>query len=231
MESIPFFLIIRLLLGFAAGFWLARKVRGSLRWLVVRLMPVRYRVSEQSFNMQARFSAALAYLLALGVALFIYIGLGKARDKLAPPRVTIEEVTEISPSSMGPTLETSSGTPVYSSTSEAPPRRDSLPAVALEPQRPAPGPPPAYPSSYEENGRYFVQIFAFKEEARAWAQKQYWESRLSRRVWVGVATGEAVPYKVLVGPFGQRQDARRYLRSEGLAGFPREQEDIRLYKD
>ena len=84
---------------------------------------------------------------------------------------------------------------------------------------------------YEERGRHFVQLYAFRDEARAWAQKQYWQGRLSRQVWVGVAPGEAAPFKVLVGPFAQLQDARRFLRSERLDGFPREQRDIRLYED
>ena len=230
MESIPFFLIIRLLLGFAAGFWLARKMRGSLRWMVVRLMPVRYRVSEQSFNMQARFSAALAYLLALGVALFIYIGLGKAGEKLNLPRIAVEETTEISPDSPEPALPQKYAAPVGSPPEEPARPEDSLRVAAAVPP-PAPGPPPVYPASYDESGQCFAQLYAFQEEARAWAQKQRWESRLPHKVWVGVAVGESIPYKVLVGPFSHRQEARRFLRSQGLHGFPREQKDIRLYKD
>lgn len=219
MENIPFFLIVRLLLGLAAGIWLARKMRGFLRWLVVHLMPVRYRVSEQSFNMQTRISASLAYLLALGVAALVYTGLGKAWDKASMPRVAKTETAEASSSSLEPTLPSTYSAPVYNAPEEAAPPQENLPA------------PPARPDVYEESGRYFVQLYAFREEARAWAQKQYWQGRLSQRVWVGVAAGEPVPYKVLAGPFHGRQEARRYLRSNGLAGFPREQKDIRLYKD
>ncbi|MCB0581910.1 MAG: SPOR domain-containing protein [Phaeodactylibacter sp.] len=181
--------------------------------------------------MQSRASAALAYLLALGVALSIYIGLGKAGNKIGLPWISKEETTEISSSSLEPTLPPSYAELEYSAPEEAAPPADSLPALATVSSPPAPEPPLSYPSAYEETGRYFVQLYAFREEARAWAQKQYWQGRLSQRVWVGVAAGEAVPYKVLVGPFGQRQEARRYLRSERLNGFPREQKDIRLYKD
>ncbi len=237
MESIPFFLIARLLVGLAAGIWLARKMRGFLRWLVLRLMPLRYRLSEQSFNMQARFSAALAYLLALSVALFIFFGSEKAWDKYGSSWVTKEETTQASTSSLEPTLPSSYSAPLPSIPEEAAPPEEaplSVSATGPPPEpEPAPAPKPAtsYPTAYEESGRYFAQLYAFREEARAWAQKQYWEGRLSRRVWVGVAAGEPVPYKVLVGPFGQRQEVRSFLRSKGLNGFPREQSDIRLYKD
>lgn len=235
MENIPFFLIVRLLLGLIAGIWLARKMRGFLRWLVVHLMPVRYRVSEQSFNMQTRISASLAYLLALGVAALVYTGLGKAWDKASMPRVAKTETAEASSSSLEPTLPSTYSAPVYNAPEEAAPPQENLPAPAPAPppatmRAPEP-PPPARPDVYEESGRYFVQLYAFREEARAWAQKQYWQGRLSQRVWVGVAAGEPVPYKVLAGPFHGRQEARRYLRSNGLAGFPREQKDIRLFED
>lgn len=230
MENIPFFLIARLLLGLVAGIWLARKLRGFLRWLVLRLMPLRYRVSERSFNIQSRASAVLAYALALGIALSVYAGLGKAREKIALPWVAREETTEISSHSLEPPLPPAYSAPAYSPPEKAPPPQDSMPPAGII-APPPPEPPPAYPSAYEERGRHFVQLYAFRDEARAWAQKQYWQGRLSRQVWVGVAPGEAAPFKVLVGPFAQLQDARRFLRSERLDGFPREQRDIRLYED
>ena len=196
-------------------------------------MPVRYRVSEQSFNMQARISTALAYLLALGVALSIFIGLGKAGDKIGLPWISKEEITEISPSGLEPTLPSPYSSSGYSPPEEVAPPEDSLLAVVAVPPPPKPAPerPASYPTAYSETGRFFVQLYAFQEEPRAWAQKQRWESRLSRRVWVGIAAGELAPYKVLVGPFGQWQEARQYLRSKRLNGFPREQKDIRLFED
>lgn len=239
MESIPFFLIARLVVGLAAGIWLARKMRGFLRWLVLRLMPLRYRISEQSFNMQARSSAALAYLLALSVALFIFFGLEKAWDKYGSSWITKEETVTSTASSLEPTLPSSYSAPIHSPSEETPPSEEvpSPETAAVPPPEPmpkreaAPELQPSFPRAYEETGRYFAQLYAFQEEARAWAQKQYWEGRLSRRVWVGVAAGEPAPYKVLAGPFGSRREARQYLRSQRLDGFPREQRNIRLYKD
>ncbi len=169
------------------------------------------------------------------MAAFVYAGLGKAWDRISMPRVTKTETTGISPSSLEPTLPSAYSAPAYAPPEEAAPSPEELPAPAPAPPpaaRREPEPPPAArPEAYEESGRYFVQLYAFQEEARAWAQKQYWEGRLSQRAWVGVAAGEPIPYKVLVGPFPRRQDARQYMRSQGLAGFPREQDDIRLYKD
>ena len=238
MESIPFFLIIRLLIGLSAGFWLAHKMRGFFRWLVLRLMPIRYRISEQAFNMQARISTALAYLLALSVAFFLYAGLGKAGAYVGLPWISKEESTEIHSSSLEPTLPSAYSEPVYSLPEEPVLRADSLPPSTTAPPLPLePGPatspsrPPGYPRVYMNSSRYFVQLYAFRNEERAWAQKQYWDGRLSQRVWVGVAAGEPVPYKVLVGPFSQWQEARQYLRSQRLDGFPREQKDIRLFED
>lgn len=235
MESIPFFLIIRLLIGLSAGFWLAHKMRGFFRWLVLRLMPIRYRISEQAFNMQARISAALAYLLALSVAAFIYVGLGKAGAQVGLPWISKEESTEVRSSSMEPTLPIAYSTPDYSLPEEPVLSADSLPPPAITSPEPEPAARPgrstSYPRAYMNSSRYFVQLYAFRNEERAWAQKQYWEGRLSERVWVGVAAGDAVPYKVLVGPFGQWQEARQYLRSQRLDGFPREQKDIRLFED
>ncbi|MCB0552366.1 MAG: SPOR domain-containing protein [Phaeodactylibacter sp.] len=228
MEQIPFSLIIRLVLGLAAGFWLARKMRGFLRKLVVRLMPARYRVSEQSFHFQTKLSTALAFLVTFAVAIAIFLGLGKAEHRLQQqPWIKKEEATIVRPEPPEETMTPLSAIPDF-----PPPEKTLLPDDGLPADTPAHTPEEEeHPAAYEFTGEYYVQIFAFQEEERAWVQQRYWEKRLSRPIWIAIAPGEPVPYKVLIGPFSQRQEARQFLRSQKLEGFPREQQGLRLYKD
>ncbi len=224
MQSIPYFEIARLLVGLAAGFWLTRKMRGLIRGVVVRLMPVRYRVSEQSFDHQTRLSTMLAYLVALGIAVAVHLALGKASRALNMPWVKKEEQTMVR------------STPLEQPAPTPPPVYEPAPPPAVPTEYAAPEPPaaqeaPARPTAYHGDESFYLQLYAFQSEARAWQQQQYWQGRLSLPVQVGIAPGEGIPYKVVVGPFSSRADARRYGRSQRLEGFPRPHHGIRLYQD
>ncbi|MCB0572559.1 MAG: SPOR domain-containing protein [Phaeodactylibacter sp.] len=228
MEQIPFFLIARILLGLAAGFWLVRKMRGFIRKLAVGLMPVRYRVSERSFHLQTRLSASLAFFMAFCVALAVFLGLGKVeRAARQHPWIEKEESTYSRHEPQSQTMEILSTEPVYPAPESGSTAQDSLPAEEIQPPQDETG----QPRSYDVSGGYYAQLFAFQQEERAWAQQRYWEKRLSYPVLVAIAPGTRGPYKVLVGPFRQKQDARAYLRQQKLQGFPRNDEGLRLYED
>lgn len=226
MEQIPYFLIVRLLLGLGAGIWLARKARSLIRRLAIGLMPMRYRVSEQSFLLQTRLSTALGFLVAIGLMLAIVLGLGKAENAARQhPWIKKEETTY---ASSGPAEQSMQ----ILATETPAPEAEQRPAESRAPEvAPAPPPESERPAAYELAGGHYVQIFAFQQEDRAWVQQRYWETRLNQPVWVAIAPGDAVPYKVLIGPFRHRQDARSFLRSQKLPGFPREDKGLRLYKD
>lgn len=77
---------------------------------------------------------------------------------------------------------------------------------------------------------YYLQLHAFISEARAWNQKEYWAERLPQHIYVGILPGDDVPYKVLAGPFSTKGQAMNFREKNKLIGFPRPQEQIRLYE-
>lgn len=226
MESIPYWLIIRASLALFAGFWIASRLRGILRAIVVRSMPVRYRMSEESFNIQTRISAFLAIAIGLGIATLAYWGLSKAGQALKGPVVSRSTTVEIEPAPEAPAPP-----PPPVKLEKAP--ADTLPAPEALPQtyeEPRPARLPARAAPPAPGAAYYLQLHAFVSEARAWKQQAYWAARLPRRIHVGVQPGGAVPYKVLAGPFGSRKQAIDFREKNKLIGFPRPLEQIQLYE-
>ncbi|MCO6480075.1 MAG: hypothetical protein J5I94_25780 [Phaeodactylibacter sp.] len=176
MTTIPYWFLIRTFLALFIGFWIASRLRGVLRAIVIRSMPVRYRMSEEYFNTQTRISMALAVAIGLSIAGLSYWGLGKARNAIKGPVVSRSSTVEIEPLPAPPPtpapLKLASPPADSSANEEARPETYETPEpVRIQPPAPAPlrGP------------YYYLQLHAFLSETRAWNQKEYWAARLPLR--------------------------------------------------
>lgn len=237
MTTIPYGFLLKALFALFLGFWIASRLQGLLRAMVIRMMPVRYRMSEEYFNIQTRISMAVAVAIGLGIAALTYWGIGKAGSAITGPIVSRSSTVEIEPTP-APPLAAPSWEP-----EESPAPSDTLPTREDTPQvSPASSSEPALPETYEEPkpvrissppppaNPYYLQLYAFVSETRAWQQKAHWASRLPRSIHVGIDPGGAVPYKVLAGPFNSRQQAIEFRKKHKLASFPRQLGQIRLYE-
>lgn len=225
--QISLFLLFRIAAGVLIGIWLVGKVRNPLRAMVVRTMPMKYRISEKSFVHQTRITTLVSALFALLIAAGIFMGLTRLRDLATKKRgddKTIQQDNSEA-SSFGVPLPPPEVTPAVT---EAP-IPEAAPAPAPE-ARPVIAPPKPKPAALviDENS-YFIQHSAYEEADNAWAQQAKLDKRLVKGVWVGFAPEDEAPYKVLVGPFADGESANAYKRKKKLSGYARPLEDIRLF--
>lgn len=182
-------------------------------------------MSEEYFNIQTRISAILALMIGLGIASLTYWGIGKASNAIKGPIVSRSTVVEIEPMpSPSPTL---APLKLESTPADTLLHEDPLPATYEEPEPARIPSPTARPA---RSNPYYLQLYAFVSETRAWDQKAFWAARLSQSVFVGIRPADEVPYKVLAGPFGSRRQAISFRERNKLAGFPRQLEQIQLYE-
>lgn len=225
MTAIPYWYLIRAFLALSIGFWIASRLRGVLRAIVIRGMPVRYRMSEEYFNIQTRLSMILALAVGLGIAGAAYWGLGKARSAIKGPVVSRSTTVEIEPLPSPP--PTPAPLKLESPPADSSANEETLPETYEEPEPMRIQPPVPTPLRGPE---YYLQLHAFISETRAWNQREYWAARLPLRIHVGILPGDAVPYKVLAGPFSSRGQAVSFRKKNKLVGFPRPLEQIQLYE-
>ena len=233
--EIPFFPLFRLTFAILAGFWVVTKMRGMLRAMVVRSMPLRYRISERSFFHQTRITTLVSVVIGTLIAGGIFWGLDyltdQARIKTGPPDPVdppTEEEFKFFPTPEPydtpiDTIEVDISPPAP----EIAPVEETAPPRAAEPKLVAPAPRPAPLVITQET--YFLQLDAFEKVENADIQQAYWERRLRRAVWVADASPEWAPYKVLVGPFWDRGEALAYRRQKKLGGYARPLGYLRLY--
>lgn len=225
--QVSIFLLVKLAVSVFAGFWLVSRMSGMLRALVVRAMPMKYRISETSFVHQTRFTTLVSVILGTVLAGAIYGGLNRPQAQIfGPPEkrpFKKEEETEIYKLPL----------PV-----ESPQLIDTVarPAGGKEEQvqqgfvvKPAPKASEPKAPVVITPETWFLQLHAFEEGELAWAAQAREEKRLKRPVWVADGGDAWSPYKVLAGPFADRVSAEAYRRQKRLRGYPRQLDDLRLY--
>lgn len=220
--QVPILLLVKLAVSVFAGFWLVSRMSGLLRALVVRAMPMKYRISETSFVHQTRFTTLVSVILGTLLAGAIYWGLDWLLAQAFGQPEKIEEDTEII---ILPPVET----PQIVDTVSRPAGGKEEPVQqafvvksapkAREPEAPAVITPETW----------FVQLHAFEEAGLAWAAQVREEKRLRRPVWVADGGEAWPPYKVLAGPFAGRDSAEAWRRQKRLRGYPRQLGELRLY--
>lgn len=225
--QVPILLLVKLAVSVFAGFWLVSRMSGLLRALVVRAMPMKYRISETSFVHQTRFTTLVSVILGTLLAGAIYGGLNQLQAQIfGPPEkkpVKKEEDTEIImlPPVDGPQLIDTVAGPAGSGKEE--PVQQAF-VVKSAPKVREPKAPAVITSE-----TWFVQLHAFEEAELAWAAQVREEKRLRRPVWVADGGEAWSPYKVLAGPFADRASADAWRRQKRLRGYPRQLGELRLY--
>jgi hypothetical protein len=225
--QVPILLLVKLAVSVFAGFWLVSRMSGLLRALVVRAMPMKYRISETSFVHQTRFTTLVSVILGTLLAGAIYGGLNRLQAQISgPPEkrpVKKEEKTEIYQLPL----------PV-----DAPEIVDTVArqGVGKEEQvqqafvvKPAPKAREPKAPAVITPETWFVQLHAFEEAELAWTAQVREEKRLRRPVWVADGGEAWSPYKVLAGPFADRASAEAWRRQKRLRGYPRQLGELRLY--
>lgn len=225
--QVSILLLVKLAVSVFAGFWLVSRMSGMLRALVVRAMPMKYRISETSFVHQTRFTTLVSVILGTVLAGTIYWGLdwllAQAFGKPEKEPIEIEDKTTIisllppvGAQPLADTVATQGGRKEEQAqqgfvVKPAPKAREPKAPVVITPET------------------WFLQLHAFEEGELAWAAQAREEKRLKRPVWVADGGDTWSPYKVLAGPFADRVSAEAWRRQKRLRGYPRQLDDLRLY--
>ncbi|MCR9054943.1 MAG: SPOR domain-containing protein [Phaeodactylibacter xiamenensis] len=223
-------ILIRVVLPLLIGYWIARRTRHLIMSLVLRLMPLKVRLSQKAFAMQTRITMIVgvgiiaATLLAFNYAYVRVVPMtaeapGKAAQELAP----LPAPAQTPPTPKQPVIE-----PAPEAPAAAPELREPEKAAVAVP-KPQPYFNPQPPPVPIETPVY-LQLSAFRNYESAWAMQHRVAPHYRRPVWVGHHTYDAVPYKVLIGPFRSRRAAIEFKKAQRLKAFPRTLDEIRLYQ-
>ncbi|MCB0634481.1 MAG: SPOR domain-containing protein [Lewinella sp.] len=222
MQMTHYAMLAQALFALAVAFYLTRKLRGTIRAVVVRLMPIKHRISDESFNLQTRFSAVAAYLTGLLLAGLIYWGVESLTTQLflASPEqqqriYDIDPPRKETPTVLPPVPANDDSKHNEPESSAAPGSGSSGPAEEVD------APPPTHTST--ESGAYYLQLFAFRDMDRAQTQQSIYEARLPRPVMIIRVNSSPAPYKVVVGPFSSREAALEFRNWQQLRGVIVEQ--------
>lgn len=209
--------IVRILLALLTGFWIARRFRVNIRGLVVRLMPLKYRMSERSFHIQSRISTALAFILALSIGFILNEGLSELMT-LAPSRwhsktdkaiiVAIPEPEK--PENIDLQIESKPEGNTRSIEERKEPK-EQQPIEAIK----------SYDHSSRNSTNYYLQLSAFGNQEYAWSYFDEIKQHFPGHIYLGKTLDRICPYKILLGPFASRQETINFKVKYQLNGFPR----------
>jgi hypothetical protein len=217
MEIATVLYFVRVAVCLAGGFWLARKMRGMIPAIVLRLMPPKHRFSENAFRIQTRISTAVAVVLTLGGAVLINEGIEWAVRQARTQTRTAFTPSPTPPISMSPA-----------------PLAVPSPVTDYDWSEPAfeeDAPPPRRTSPPAKEGAWCFQLYALNEEENALQEQAVLSRRLPRQVRVAYLPGDKGPYKVYVSGFSDRDEAVRFGKKNQLKGFPRPAHQLRQYAE
>lgn len=223
-------ILIRVVLPLLLGYWIARRSRHLIMSLVLRLMPLKVRLSQKAFTMQTRITMMVgAGIMAATVLAFNYAYVKLAPMTAAAPGKAAQELAPLpAPAQTPPTPQQPVMEPAPEAPAAAPePREPEQAAIAVPQPQPYYSPPP--PPAPVETPVY-LQLSAFRHYESAWVMQQRVAQRYRRPVWVGQHGYDHAPYKVLIGPFRSRRAAVAFKKAQRLKAFPRTLDDIRLYQ-
>lgn len=245
-------MFIRWALALVAGFYLVYKTRHLWQGPVMRLIPMKYRISEKGYIVTNRIMGVMRIVFALLAG----FGLSQALlvlteavhlenrantqtvlppvipgpDYLPEPEVFEPEPMPVrTPAPIYEDVDSSIVSPELPAPSPIPPK--PVPPNRSKPSTPQPipyQPRPVSPNYQERQVPHFVQLYAFKELDKAQRAQGKWSQQLQTPCWIGIVDKDKTPYKLLVGPFRNRSDAEQYRLGSGLKGFSRKGEEVRL---
>lgn len=202
-------LVLRVVLGVAAGLWLGLKISPLMRKMVTRITPMRQRLQENFLRRLGFTAGILTVLLAGGVAVLIFEGLGSLGMGQMPKAGKSVKVSSGNP--LKPSLKTEVIAPVDTHKTELPP-------APIRPLPPIPEP--------QLQGDCYLQVGAFEVLSNAQQCAQSWRGKVKLGVIIGQAAGPPAPYKVLIGPFDSFAAVKNFRRQQGIEGFSRQSHDL-----
>lgn len=201
--------IIRWSIALAVSFYVIYRCRPLIRNIALRLIPMRHRISQDSFRLQTRYAILLSFAIGGLLAVVGNWSLLQASKKMGwiPPSTPLPVV-----STPLPVARPLPSVPVV-------PPKDSIDVPI------APSIPPITPPTYEalpSSNDYYLQVGSFENEATAVQLRDRLATRLLTEVQV-LTFRDTAPftYKVVIGTFASRADALRYQDRHRLQGFPR----------
>lgn len=237
-------LLLRWAIGFVFGTWLIHKTRHTWKKIVLGLTPMRYRISEKSYQVVKRIYLLVKVLLIIFVATVVSKGLYQLTTALEVEGIS--KVQTVIPSI--PKIDFPVKTPIPTEYSPVPTAEViAPPAIRVDTVFiPAPSQksdiqalaPTNFKSTYNTRRLeseapsvpYFVQLYAFSQLDKAVRARQKWSHQLAMPCWLGLVERDASPYKLLVGPFVSKRIARRFLLERGIKGFPRKGDAVQLFE-
>lgn len=214
------------LLALGVGFFIAHKLRDIVLAIVFKLLPVQYRISENSFGMHTRLSAIIGFVLLLGTAGVVYYGL----SQLKQPFVTSEQQLVEHASKPTQHIVQEEPQPYTMSLPMLPEPVVERPKTQKVRKKPRPKPlSPSTPLDLEE--AYYIQIKAFEKLQNAKQTYYRWRDKTNHRCWIVEESENTVPFKVLLGPFSTKDQAKRLLkRYDSITGYVRTGQNLQFYR-
>lgn len=200
-----------------AGGLLARSLSEHIRGLVVRLMPLEKRISEDSFHIQARTSTIIAAALALFLSGLLFWGLEYTKQTLGfSPLFQSSMQYTVLPAAPDLSTRIEASEPLPTTYSAAPVIHEGPSTTA-----PVVTPPAPDTSFIQIVAVYYLQVGAYDQLTNARAEAHRLEAQHPGLVQVLKFPYSTGPHKVLLGPFPARQAATNYRRLKRLHGFVR----------
>jgi len=172
-------------------------------------MSVDKRISEEGFRVQNRYSmiaASIALLLLTGL---FHLGVYQVRTYISQEEEQqIVQTQVLSPKATTPTDET---------ITPAKPQPDIIDTVPIrEVQQVSPRP------SQAKSPDWYAQVHAISRMADARVALRQQAAPASRQVHLAYIATDPQPYKILIGPFSDRQSTQQYITKHALAAWPRQ---------
>ena len=210
--------VVRILIALFIGFWLARRFRVHIRSLVVRLLPLKYRMSERSFYIQTKISTTLGFIIALGVGFIVNEALERGLNMLDIPLLSrTEQAAVITPPSQemqeDEEPQEQSIPDTYSTTIPVQEQEKPEALPAYKPETPDITPIPS--------ANYYLQLSAFDNLSYAEAYYHEMKQRFPKYAHMSRTYDRVCPYKIVLGPFPNRKASVQFKAKYNLNGFPR----------
>ena len=213
------------MIGLALGLLIVRHFKDFILAIIIRLLPLRYRISANSATLHARVSTIVSFVLVFLICGTTYWGLGKAVELVTvteqqtmvniPPTITLPQTRPASPLTIPIDIEE----PVTVPKEVAPPA--VVPTVLKTPP-PAPQTIPTRPTvvtrpiTIVAQPNYYLQVSATQSLERARRGCDRLRQQWNVPCKIGVDETHAYSYKILLGGFATLEDTKAFKRKYRL---------------
>ncbi len=203
---------VKLVLALIVGFLVARRLKDVVLAFVFRFLPVGVRVSTNSFNMHTRLSTAIGFALLFGTAGLSLWGMNSLHNQFAPTKTRkvkpIHQSTGFSFQPSQPIVER---------------KKETTPIEYEEPQEV----PSTRVLQKPLSDYYYIQVSSFASLKNAKKCLRQWTGKITFDCWIAQSDQDNVPFKVLIGPFPSRDQAKSIRkRYNSIKGNVRKAENL-----